>query len=89
MTKQTKNRLVSLLLLQKSGLLKRGKAKQEVMFHLNETLAIGSGKPGDKSTEERVPIEHKFMMNYPGNQALYILKQPDDASKGFRLNFSL
>lgn len=60
----------------------RGKAKQDVMFHLNEALAIGSGKPGDKSTEERVPIEHKFMMNYPGNQALYILKQPpDDASK--------
>lgn len=58
------------------------------MFHLNETLANGT-KPGDKNSEERVPIEHKFMMNNPGNQALYILKQADDASKGIEIFFFL
>lgn len=51
--------------------------KQDVVFHLNESLASGS-----KSGEERVPAEHKFMMNNPGNQALYILKQADESSKG-------
>lgn len=57
------------------------------MFHLNETLANGA-RVGDKIIDEKVPIEHKFMMNPPGNQALYILKQPDDASisKGFLLS---
>lgn len=53
------------------------KMKQDVVFHLNEKLA-NNVKVEDKMVEEKVPIEHKFMMSHHGNQALYILKQPDD-----------
>jgi transcription initiation factor TFIIF subunit beta len=52
--------------------------KQEVVFHLNETLARSS-KPGEK--EEKVPTEHKFVMTPLGSQAVYILKQPEVDSK--------
>ena len=47
------------------------------MFHLNESLAKGT----ERGPDERVPVEHKFIMNNPGNQALYIMKQPDESSK--------
>lgn len=59
------------------------KPKQEVVFHLNESLGKSvSSKIGEKVVEEKVPAEHKFVMTPLGNQALYILKQSEEASKG-------
>jgi len=55
------------------------KAKQEVVFHLNEPLS--------KSNNEKVPIEHKFIMTPLGNQDVFILKQSEQENiKGFYLN---
>ncbi len=53
--------------------------KQEVVFHLNENLAKTT-KSGEK--EEKIPLEHKFVMTPLGSQAMYILKQSEENSKG-------
>jgi hypothetical protein len=62
--------------------------KQEVVFHLNEVLAKTT-KSGEK--EEKIPLEHKFVMTPLGSQAVYILKQSEENSKGkilMKLNFT-
>jgi hypothetical protein len=37
---------------------------------------------GEKSVEETVPTEHKFVMTPLGSQDVYILKQSEENSKG-------
>ncbi|CAF0885355.1 unnamed protein product [Brachionus calyciflorus] len=58
------------------------KQVQEVLFHLNEALGrTVSIKIGNKTLEEAVPLEHKFVMTQYSSQAVYILKQSDDGTK--------
>lgn len=58
------------------------KPVQEVVFHLNEQLGkTVSIKIGNKTLEEPVPLEHKFVMTPFGSQAVYILKQSEETGK--------
>jgi hypothetical protein len=61
-----------------------GKPKQEVAFHLNQSLRPNvTPKIADgKTVEEKVPLEHKFVMSSLGSQDIFILKQSEENSKG-------
>jgi len=39
-------------------------------------------KVGDKSFEEKIPLEHKFVTTPLGSQDVFILKQYEEGSKG-------
>ncbi len=59
------------------------KQKQDVVFLLNESLSKSiKQETAEKSVEENVPTEHKFVMTPLGSQDVYILKQAEENSKG-------
>ncbi len=58
-------------------------SSRDVAFHLNESLGQNvTIKVGDKSFEEKIPLEHKFITTPLGSQDVYILKQSEIGSKG-------
>ena len=61
----------------------QSKFGREVAFHLNEQLGQHvTIKVGDKSFEEKIPLEHKFVTTPLGSQDVFILKQYEEGSKG-------
>lgn len=55
---------------------------RDVVFHLNESLGQNvTIKVGDRSFEEKIPLEHKFLTTPLGSQDVYILKQSEPGTK--------
>ena len=55
---------------------------------MNESLGQSVNiKIGDKTIEEKIPLEHKFLMTPLGSQAVYILKQSEEQAKGLTETF--
>jgi hypothetical protein len=54
-----------------------------VAFHLNQALRPNATtKTNATAAEEKVPLEHKFVMTPLGGQDIFILKQSEENSKG-------
>jgi hypothetical protein len=54
-----------------------------VAFHLNEALGqTATLKIGNSTLEQKVPLEHKFMMTPLGTQDVFILRQAEEAGHG-------
>ena len=61
----------------------QSKFGREVAFHLNEQLGQHvTIQVGDKSFEEKIPLEHKFVTTPLGSQDVFILKQQEEGAKG-------
>ena len=59
-------------------------------FHLNESLGQNvTIKVGDRSFDEKIPLEHKFITTPLGSQDVYILKQSEPGTKGCIIKFLL
>lgn len=55
---------------------------REVAFHLNEQLGqTVTIKVGDKSFDEKIPLEHKFITTPLGSQDVFVLKQQEEGAK--------
>lgn len=55
---------------------------REVAFHLNEQLGqTVTIKVGDRSFDEKIPLEHKFITTPLGSQDVYIMKQQEEGAK--------